>query len=154
MNPRVTLGISLVILVLTYVGARFYVGRMLTQPAAPATVNTIEMPSRPHTPPPAVPDPEPEPGEQAYQDVEGAAVGFTALIELEGEDRAEAAAQALEQWQALDDETVKAVPEEHREELIRILELIPSQIPDEPGMASFEAAYLEKRAHVYELLGR
>lgn len=149
-NPRVMLGISLLVLVVTFIGARLYVGQMLQAPRDRAPrVNVVDL-QIPKTPVPQVaePDPEPTAGELAAQEVEGAAFLFTTMAELRGEDRIQAAQAAQAAWQGLDQSTIDAVPEEARPELARVLSLVPDQIPDEPALAPFEKAYEAKRAAI------
>ena len=111
MNPRTSLAITAVLMVVMFFAARFYIGRALDRsaevPGRPTPpVHVVDMAGPAPERPPAPPEAEPTPEELAMQQVEGALMAFTTLVELQDEARMESAESAVAGWEALDDATI------------------------------------------------
>jgi hypothetical protein len=140
MKPRTTLILTLLILLLSYVGARLYVGqqldslqeRQLARRDAPPPVNVVA-PVPPPSPADATPPP-PSPGELAVRDVENAFNAFTSLQEWRGEDRDAYIAESIATLQTLGDRYA-AVPEDHRAPLATSVASIAGAISDDAPVA-------------------
>lgn len=155
MKPRTSLFLSLGILLVTFVGARLYVGSQLDQfkeqqsELSKPNVNIVTTPSKP--PPPPAPAREPTPAERAASDVSGAFGAFTTLVEVEGDERDESVAAALIELEGLTKPTMLAVPPEMRPILEAELESIGESLPADALVA--RRAFHAKRVELLEAWG-
>lgn len=165
MKPKTSLIVSLGILVVTFIGARVYVGRMLHQdPTAPKVHYIDANAPRPKAAPAEAP-PKAEPDvltadQMAIAKLESAILAFTAIDETVPTEvevdaalalgQPEVGASAIADWKALTEEDLQAVPEKARSELMRSMALVTGQIPD----ASTKRAFLEGRLRILKSWGQ
>ncbi len=156
MNPRLNLAISAVILVISFLGARYYVGSVLarrTHQEVRPPVQVVNMPARDRAPrsrplrPPEPPAP-PTPGERVASDLEGTLSMLTSIGESEPEQRRSFAQEVLDDLRAIDADSLRTVPTDKRASLTRLMGVAASTIPEE--LPQIRAGFEAERTRILE----